>query len=119
MPSDSAPPAEPAAALHDRPTLAELVEAVREWVDTDVREGTEGRLSFHARVAVNALRMVEREIAAEPALTEAHRARLAALGCQDDRDLATKIRQGAFDDRLEEVRTEVRSEEHTSGLQSL
>src|SRR3546814_4092868 len=59
MPSDSAPPAEPAAALHDRPTLAELVEAVREWVDTDVREGTEGRLSFHARVAVNALRRSE------------------------------------------------------------
>src|SRR3546814_14626913 len=58
MPSDSAPPAEPAAALHERPTLAELVEAVREWVGTDVREGTGGRVSFHARVAVNALREV-------------------------------------------------------------
>ena len=47
---------DPAAALHDRPTLSELVEAVREWVDDDVRSGTEGRLSFHARVAANALR---------------------------------------------------------------
>ena len=59
--------AEPGAALHDRPTLPELVEAVREWVDQDVRTGTEGRLSFHARVATNALRMVERELALEPA----------------------------------------------------
>jgi hypothetical protein len=93
--------------LHDRPTLAELVEAVREWVDTDVREGTEGRLSFHARVAVNALRMVEREIALEPALTEAHQLRLADLGCEDDRSLAASIRGGELDGRAEEVRQAV------------
>lgn len=97
----------PAARLHDRPTLAELVEAVREWVDTDVREGTEGRLSFHARVATNALRMVEREVALEPALTDAHRARLAALGCADDHELAELIRSGALDDQGEEVRQAV------------
>lgn len=92
------------AALHDRPTVAELVEAVREWVDGDVREGTEGRLSFHARVATNALRMVERELALEPGLTQAHAARLAQLGCTDDRELASRIRGGELDDRADEVR---------------
>lgn len=97
----------PAAQLHDRPTLAELVEAVREWVDTDVREGTEGRLSFHARVATNALRMIEREVALEPGLTEAHRSRLAALGCTDDRMLAARIRSGELDRRAEEIRQAV------------
>jgi hypothetical protein len=93
--------------LHDRPTLAELVEAVREWVDTDVREGTEGRLSFHARVATNALHIVEREIALEPALTDAHQIRLAALGCEDDHALAARIRGGELDGRAEEVRQAV------------
>ena len=53
--------------------MAELLEAVREWVDGDVRTGTEGRLSFHARVATNALRMLEREVALEPALSRGAR----------------------------------------------
>lgn len=95
------------AQLHDRPTLAELVEAVREWVDGDVRAGTEGRLSFHARVATNALRIVEREIALEPGLSDAHRARLAALGCADDRVLAERIRSGSLDAQLDDVRQAV------------
>jgi aminoglycoside phosphotransferase (APT) family kinase protein len=107
LPTTDAPVPTPPAQLHDRPTLAELVEAVREWVDSDVREGTEGRLSFHARVAVNALRMVEREVALEPGLSDAHRARLADLGCADDRELAARIRSGSFDDDVEEVRQAV------------
>jgi aminoglycoside phosphotransferase (APT) family kinase protein len=106
------PPPEPRMALHDRPTLPELVEAVREWVDGDVRSGTEGRLSFHARVATNALRMVERELALEPGLTRAHGARLEQLGCADDRELAGRIRSGGLDDRLEEVRTLVAASVH-------
>jgi hypothetical protein len=100
------------AALHDRPTLAELVEAVREWVDDDVRSGTEGRLSFHARVAANALRMVEREIALEPGLTHAHVARLGELGCGDDRELAARIRSGDLDDRAADVRALVAASVH-------
>jgi hypothetical protein len=99
-------------ALHDRPTVAELVEAVREWVDEDVRSGTEGRLSFHARVATNALRMVERELALEPALTDAHVARLAELGCEDDAALAASIRSGALDERVDEVRALVAASVH-------
>jgi hypothetical protein len=105
-------PREPRAALHDRPTVEELVEAVREWVDGDVRSGTEGRLAFHARVAANALRMVERELALEPDLTRAHTARLAELGCADDRQLVERIRTGGLDDRLDEVRTLVGASVH-------
>jgi len=105
-PLDAAPaPEGPArAVVHDRPTAAELVEAVREWIEGDVRAGTEGRLAFHTRVAGNALRMVERELALEPALSEAHHERLATLACEDDRDLCRRIREGALDDRTEEVR---------------
>jgi aminoglycoside phosphotransferase (APT) family kinase protein len=97
----------PPAALHGRPTAVELVEAVREWVDGDVRQGTDGRLAFHARVAVNALRMVERELAMGPEPEVAHRARLEGLGCVDDADLAARIRDGELDDRAEEVRAVV------------
>lgn len=101
-----------APALHDRPSAGELVEAVREWVDTDVRAGTDGRLAFHARVAVNALAMVERQLALEPGLSQAHAARLADLGCADDDALATRIRSGSLDDRLDEVRSLVAASVH-------
>ena len=98
--------------LHDRPSVAELVEAVREWIDGDVRAGTDGRLAFHARVAVNALRMVERELALEPGLNAAHAERLARLGCTDDAQLAEQIRSGALDDRIDEARALVGASVH-------
>ena len=47
---------------HGRPTAAELVAAVAEFLDTDVRKATDGRVNFHARVAANVLRIVEREL---------------------------------------------------------
>jgi hypothetical protein len=112
LPRSTPPDRAPRAALHDRPSVEELVEAVREWVEGDVRSGTEGRLAFHARVATNALRMVERELALEPGLTEAHAARLRELGCHDDRELAERIRSGAVDDRLEDVRRSVADSVH-------
>jgi aminoglycoside phosphotransferase (APT) family kinase protein len=97
----------PETELYGRPTLAELVDAVRGWVEEDVMTGTEGRLAFHARVAANALRMVERERALGPAHEALHRAGLAELGCADDRELAARIRGGELDDRAEEVRAVV------------
>jgi aminoglycoside phosphotransferase (APT) family kinase protein len=102
----------PTASVHDRPTLAELLEAVREWVDDDVRAGTEGRLSFHARVATNALKILEREVALEPGLSQAHADRLARLGCTSEAELAARIRAGELDDRLDEVRTLVAGSVH-------
>jgi aminoglycoside phosphotransferase (APT) family kinase protein len=98
--------------VHDRPTAVELLEAVREWVDGDVRAGTEGRLSFHARVATNALRTIERELSLEPGLSEAHVGRLRTLGCSSDAELAARIRDGELDDRLDEVRTLVAASVH-------
>ncbi|HEX4868940.1 MAG TPA: phosphotransferase family protein [Acidimicrobiales bacterium] len=93
--------------LYGRPTAAELVEAVREWVDGDVRAATEGRVAFHARVAVTALSILERQLALAPAHEAAHRARLDALGYADDEALAGAIRAGELDDRTEKVRQAV------------
>ena len=107
MPGPSTPPAEPPRSLHGRPTAGELVEAVREWVESDVAPGADGRLAFHARVAVNALAMVERELAVGAAQAAAHEHRLAALGCADDAQLAERIRAGELDERLDEVRARI------------
>jgi hypothetical protein len=100
-------PTDEADDLYGRPTALELVEAVREWVDGDVRAATEGRVAFHARVAVNALAMLERELALGPAHRAAHQERLAQLSCADDAELAAQIRSGTLDDRAAEVRAVV------------
>lgn len=94
---------------HDRPTAAELVESVREWIERDLMSASDSRLRFHARVAANVLGMVERELELGPAQAAAHAARLAQLGVADDAELSDAIRTGALDDRLGEVRDLVRA----------
>jgi hypothetical protein len=97
----------PATGLHGRPSAAELVAAVREFLETDVMGATEGRVQFHARVAVNVLAMVEREFRDGPAQQAVHDAGLASLGVHTDAELAAAIRSGALDDRRAEVRAVV------------
>ena len=97
------------AAPHDVPTMAEMVEAVREWLERDVMASSESRLRFHGRVAANMLAMVERELAMGVEQARAHGERLSALGVHDDRELAAAIRDGSLDDRLDEVRASVRA----------
>lgn len=82
---------------HDRPTVPELLEAVREWLEGDVMAQTDRRLRFHARVAANTLAIAERELALGPAQRAAHADRLAALSVADDAELAAAIRAGRFD----------------------
>ena len=99
----------------DRPTAAELVGAVREFLTSDVMAATTGRVQFHTRVAVNALGIVERELVDGPAHEAAERERAAALlGHEDDaraleRELAARIRDGSLDDRLDAVHEHVRA----------
>jgi len=92
------------AAPHDVPSMQLLVESVREWLETDAMPALDGRLHFHARVAVNVLSMVERELALGAAQAVAHEERLAQLGVADDAELAARIRSGELDDRYELVR---------------
>ncbi|HLI43887.1 MAG TPA: phosphotransferase [Acidimicrobiales bacterium] len=47
---------------YGRPTARELLEAVREFLAGRVVPETSGQLSFHARVAANAVAIVEREL---------------------------------------------------------
>jgi len=90
--------------LQDRPSAPELVAAVREFLERDVVGALEGRVGFHARVAVNALGMLERELVLGPGLDAAARARLSDYLGQDADlqdllgELARRIREGALDD---------------------
>lgn len=105
-PADAAP-----AALHGRPTAAELVAAVADFLDTDVREATRapgaGQVNFHARVAANALRTVVRELQDDGGgrVTSA----LTALDFADEAALAAAIRAGALDDRDTDVTDTLRT----------
>lgn len=93
--------------LYGRPTAAELVAVVADFLDNDVRAACEGSVNFHARVAANVLRVVERELlAGAPAdVTEA----LAGLGFADEAGLAAAIRAGELDSRPDDVLSALRT----------
>jgi aminoglycoside phosphotransferase (APT) family kinase protein len=88
----------PRESLHGRPTAVELVAAAAEFLETDVREATAGQVNFHARVAANALRIVERELLGSDSLgASGVHAALTGLGFADEAGLAAAIRTGEFD----------------------
>lgn len=84
-----------------RPTAAELVAAVADFLDEDVRAACDGQVGFHARVATNVLRIVERELLDQTA--GAVHAALDGLGFTDEASLSRAIRAGSLDDRGEDV----------------
>jgi hypothetical protein len=87
--------------LYGRPTAAELVAVVADFLDNDVRSSIEGPVNFHARVAANVLRVVERELLDQS--TDDVTAALADLGFSDEAGLAAAIRAGDVDDRPDDV----------------
>ena len=89
--------------IYGRPTAAELVAAVADFLDNDVRAATapDAQVNFHARVAANVLRIVERELLDESA-GEAIDA-LAGLGFAEEAQLAAAIRAGDLDHRAGDI----------------
>ena len=65
--------------MQDRPSVCELLAAVRAFLEDDVVPALDGRRRFHARVAANVLAIVGRELAAEEATLAAEWRRLAEL----------------------------------------
>ncbi len=94
---------------HGRPTAAELIAAVAEFLETDVRESTAGQVNFHARVAANALRMVERELLADAEAADGVAGALARVGCVDEAQLAAAIRAGELDGGNDRVQSALRA----------
>jgi len=86
--------------MMDQPSILELVNAVRDFIEMHAMPELKGHTAFHARVAANALGIVSRELEFGTAASEAERRRLVALLGQDgmllelNRELCARIRDG-------------------------
>jgi hypothetical protein len=89
--------------VQDQPSAIELLRAVRSFIEDQAIRRLEGRAAFHARIAVNALAIVERGLELGPAQEAAERERLERLlgrtGTLDElnRELCRRIRSGEMD----------------------
>ena len=86
--------------MYDRPSAKELIEAVRGFLAETAAPQLTGHAAFHARVAINALDTVARELEFGPSAETRERARLRALLETDgdtaglNRALCEAIREG-------------------------
>ncbi|MEL7031474.1 MAG: DUF6285 domain-containing protein [Pseudomonadota bacterium] len=88
--------------MHDQPSVAELVQAVKNFIDETASPNLTGHAAFHARVASNALDTVLRDIEQRPQSEASERARLIELlGASEaatvetlNAELSNRIRQG-------------------------
>lgn len=82
-------------------SAGELLEAVRTFLDDELAPGLDGRARFEARIASNALAIVTRELALDPALRELDAAAAARWGLAAGEEesavtlLARELRLGA------------------------
>nr|WP_321362073.1 DUF6285 domain-containing protein [uncultured Hyphomonas sp.] len=91
--------------MHDAPSTAELVEAVKRFIDDTASPQLTGHAAFHARVASNVLATILRELEQRPEAEVEEKARLAALLNTDpntpletlNRNLCDRIRTGSMD----------------------
>ena len=51
--------------MQDRPTYDELLAAMERFLEQEIMRNSEGARRFHARVAVNTLRIIRRELEGE------------------------------------------------------
>ena len=65
--------------MNDRPTVTELIEAVRKFLEDDVVPSASGAQKYQARVAAHVLSIVERELASQDRHLRGEWQRLAAL----------------------------------------
>ncbi|HVW33803.1 MAG TPA: phosphotransferase family protein [Acidimicrobiia bacterium] len=86
-----------------RPSAAELLEAVQEYLLGPVTGATSGQVRFHAKVAANVLANVVRQLDRAGPAGERLRAGLEGLGAATPAELGAAIRAGAFDDRAGEL----------------
>jgi len=86
--------------MMDQPSMRELVEAVRRFLETRAMPELKGHTAFHARVAANALGIVARELESGGIASGAEKARLEKLlgskGTLEElnRLLCSRIRDG-------------------------
>jgi hypothetical protein len=87
--------------MMDQPSILELVDAVRAFLEQRAMPELKGHTAFHARVAANALGIVSRELKLGSELAADEKQRLILLlGTEDsldglNRELCRRIREGS------------------------
>lgn len=86
--------------MMDQPSILEIVDVVRDFLEKRAMPELKGHTAFHARVAANALGIVSRELSVGPASMAEEKKRLAQLLGHDcaleelNRELCKRIRDG-------------------------
>ncbi|WP_417264638.1 DUF6285 domain-containing protein [Celeribacter sp.] len=91
--------------MHDAPSTAELVEAVKRFIDDTASPQLTGHAAFHARVASNVLATILRELEQRPSAEVEEKTRLLAMLDADpetsldtlNRELCARIQAGEMD----------------------
>lgn len=73
--------------MQDRPTAAELLATLREYLEGEVLPNVDGTLRYHTLVAANITKMLERESELYPAAAAREVANLQRLLATDEADL--------------------------------
>ena len=74
--------------IFDRPTSAELVEVVSEFLEKKIKSNLPDHLAFKTQIAINVLNIVKRELQNEEVLTKESRVILLTLFKDSDSDKA-------------------------------
>ena len=94
--------------IFDRPTSAELVEVVSEFLEKEVKSNLPDHLAFKTQIAINVLNIVKREQQNEKILSNESRAILLNLFKDSDKtnieELAKQIQTGKLKLDNEELR---------------
>lgn len=101
--------------MQDRPTTAELLDAVQKFLDEEIVPATKGRKQFLARVAANCVRMVDRELQGEAKHFEEGWSGLDALLGEAQPPSGRDERREAGTTRLEQLCVRIRAGEIDEG----
>lgn len=103
--------------MQDRPTAAELLEAVQVFLEADVVPALDGTRKFHARVAANVLAIVRRELTLEDPQLEAElRGLQGLLGFEGELPVDRLARQARARRETERLCERIRGGEADTGV---
>lgn len=83
--------------MHDQPTITELTQAVKDFLDTTVCPKLSGHDAFQARIASNVLAIVLRELERRPSAEAGETGRLALLLGENTEAGIERLNQGLAD----------------------
>ncbi|MGB9303819.1 MAG: DUF6285 domain-containing protein [Mycobacterium sp.] len=93
-----------------RPTSTDLLAVVATFLESQILPAVSDRYgNAEVRAAVDALRVVQRDLLGDSRAAADARNALAGLGFSDEAQLAAAIRDGKLDDRTEDVATCLRA----------